>query len=113
MTIKVYPDTFKSTGLHTYGVYTREEFSVEVSIGNDRRAVRCAKYAEDHLDLFDLAVRFSTGAKVWPGSATYWFKSGNVNNLRPNIDKRGHFICCGFFEDFAAAPVRSLHNAVA
>ena len=88
--------------------------SIEVTIRNDRRRVRCGSIWNGSLPIFDLAVKFSSGEKVWPGSAYYWIESGNVNNLRPQIDKRGHFILAGFFEDFEdKANIRSQHNAVA
>ena len=112
MAITVHIETFQSTGLHTYGSYTREEFSIEVTIGKDRRAVRC--YAEEKsITIFGLAVRFSQGSKVWPGSAIYWRETGVVNNLRPNIDKSGYFLLAGFAEDFDGKAIRSQHNAVA
>lgn len=90
---------------------------VDITIGADRRTVRCFHHHADtdhaRLDLYGIAVRFQTGTKVWPGSACYWFKTGNVNNVRPNIDKRGSVSVVGYAEDFAGKPVRSRHNAVA
>lgn len=114
--MQVHIDTFKSTGIHTYGTFSREEFSVEITIKGDRRAVRCVQWGagdDARLTIFGLAVKFNQGAKVWPGCATYWIKSGRVNNLTPNIDKRGTFILCGYSADFEGKSVRSQHNAVA
>ena len=93
--------------------YTFQRYTVEVTIGNDRRAIRCTPCGHERLDLYGLAVRFSTGTKVWPGTATYWYKGGHVNNLRPNIDKRGYFLLVGYAADFDGKAVRSQHNAVA
>lgn len=92
---------------------TIDPHTVEVTINGDRRRVRCGGIHNGWMSVWDLAIRFSHGAKVWPGSATYWIESGNVNNIRPNIDKRGHFILAGYMEDFKDKPVRSVHNAVA
>ncbi len=108
----VHTDTLKVIGQRTVRDYTFDETTIEVSIGNDRRAVRCSANSRS-INLFDLAVRFSQGSKVWPGSAVYWRDTGVVNNLRPNIDKRGYFLLAGFAEDFAGKAIRSQHNAVA
>lgn len=89
--------------------------TVEITIKGDRREVVCYESGganHRHLVIYGLAVRFSSGEKVWPGSATYWFESGNVNNLRPNIDKRGYFTLVGFISDYEGKSVRSTHNAV-
>ena len=88
-------------------------FSVEVTIGKDRREVGASSLFNGRIAVYGLAVRFSSGSKVWPGSALYWVESGNVNNLTPNIDKRGHFSLVGYSADFVGREVRSLHNAVA
>lgn len=97
--------------------FTSVRHTVEVTIKGERRAVRCltdiSDEARKHLTIFGIAVRFSHGAKVWPGSAVYWFKSGNVNNVRPDIDKSGVFYVVGFADDFAGKASRSQHNAVA
>lgn len=90
-----------------------EQFSVEVTVGNDRRRVSCSSEYNGRFTIHGLAVRFSQGSKVWPATATYWLQSGNVNNARPNIDRRGHFHLVGFFEDFDGKKVASQHNAVA
>lgn len=115
--MQVHIETLKHVGQEAYAHVTIQRYTVEVTIGKDRRAVRCHPVRVngeiDHLNLFDLAVRFSSGAKVWPGSAVWWSKTGNVNNLRPNIDKRGYFSLVGYFADFEAKPVASQHNAVA
>jgi hypothetical protein len=92
--------------------------TVEITIGSDRRRVPCYERGAPgqrwhDLTICGLAVRFRTGTKVWPGTAVYWFSSGNVNNLTPNIDKRGHFSLVGYAEDFVGKTVRSQHNAVA
>jgi hypothetical protein len=88
-------------------------FSVEVTIGKDRRAVSASSLSNGHIMVYGLAIRFSSGSKVWPGSAVYWVESGNVNNMRPNIDKRGYFSLVGYSADFEGREVRSQHNAVA
>lgn len=113
--ITVHLDTVESTpATYTHkgvtNAYDRE--TIEITIRGDRRRVRCS-VCNDHITLFELAVRFNTGSKVWPGSAIYWHKTGDVNNLKPNIDKNGYFILVGYAEDFAGKPVRSQHNAVA
>lgn len=115
--ITVHLDTIESK-LETYegrqGPVIFERQTIEITIGKDRRRVNCHANSES-VDLFGLAVRFRTGAKVWPASAVYWRKSGNVNNLRPNIDKFNGQFCqlLGFFEDYEQSKVRSQHNAVA
>lgn len=111
--MQVHPETLKVTGQRTINGRQFDTYSVEVTIRGDRRAVRCWPIRDGNLDILDLAVRFQTGAKVWPGSAVYWSKTGNVTGLRPHIDKRGHVSLVGFFEDFQGKPVRSMHNAVA
>ena len=92
--------------------YERE--SVEITMRGNRRRVNCHS-SSDNITIYGLAVRFRTGTKVWPGSAVYWAKTGNINNLRPNIDKFNGQYCSlvGFFEDHADSKHRSLHNAVA
>jgi len=123
--MQVHIETLRVSGQRSYTTgkgkkattHTFDTYAVEITIGNDRRETRCSPTMIGgemrDLMLYDLAIRFSSGAKVWPGHATYWPKTGNVNGLHPKIDKRGHFSCVGFFEDFEAAPVRSQHNAVA
>lgn len=95
-----------------------EQFSVEITINTgrkqDRRRVRCSKVYDKRISIDGLAVRFAkAGDKVWPGTATYWVDSGNVNNVTPNIDKRGFFSLVGYFEDFNGKKIASQHNAVA
>lgn len=105
-------------------VYTRkgvthsvEQYTVEITITNgrteDRRRVSCSSEYNGWVCIRDLALRFSQGSKVWPGTASYWVKTGVVNNVRPNIDKHGRFTLVGFFEDFDGKKVASQHNAVA
>ena len=112
--IQVHPETH-STDAPCVGsdgkVYQRHQ--VEVTIDGDRRWVGASAISNDNFIIFGLAVRFQTGTKVWPGSATYWTKTGVVNHIRPNIDKNGHFQLVGFAEDYLDKPVRSRHNAVA
>lgn len=88
--------------------------TIEITIGNDRRRVACHS-GPNRISIFDLAVRFRTGTKVWPGSAVYWVESGNVNNLTPNIDKFNGRWCSlvGYFDDHVDSERRSQHNAVA
>lgn len=118
MAITVHFDTFKAAEEITLSNgRTFQRHSVEITIGKDRRAVYCSSiYGEEgkrRIFIHDLAVRFSSGAKVWPGNATYWIDADRVNGLQPNIDKRGHFSLCGFAADFDGKAVRSQHNAVA
>jgi hypothetical protein len=91
-----------------------ESQTVEITLRGDRRRVSCHSRG-DSTTIGGLAVRFRTGTKVWPGSAVYWAKTGNINNLRPNIDKFSGQFCSlvGFFEDHADSKHRSQHNAVA
>ena len=89
-----------------------ERFTVEVTIKGDRRRIHCSKVYNGRLPLFDLAVRFSQGAKVWHGMADYIVDRDTVVNLQPCIDKRGHFTCAGFYEDFKGKAVQSNHNAM-
>jgi hypothetical protein len=115
--ITVHADTVESQ-VETYTskkkLVSFEIKTVEVSIGNDRRRVRCWP-SEKCITVYGLAVRFRTGNKVWPGNATYWAESGSVSNLMPNIDKFTGQFCqlVGFFEDHETSQHRSLHNAVA
>lgn len=94
-----------------------DRHTVEITIGDDRRAVACHPTYKDgalsDITIYGLAVRFSQGAKVWPGHATWWAQSGNVNNLHPNIDKSGHFFLAGYAADYDGKAVKSQHNAVA
>lgn len=92
-----------------------DRHTVEVTIGQDRRAVPCSAICNNAVTIYGLAVRFRTGAKVWPASAVYWLQGGHVNNLRPNIDKFNGQFCTlvGYMADFEDEPVRSRHNAVA
>jgi hypothetical protein len=95
------------------GVEVRyNRFTVEVTISGDRRRVHCSTVYADRLPIFDLAVRFSQGAKVWRGMADYSISKNDVFNLQPCIDKRGHFSLAGFFDDFDQKPVASQHNAM-
>lgn len=113
--ITVHADTYRDDGADEHGI---NRHSVEITIGKDRRRINayrsCAGTDREHIDLFGLAVKFNTGAKVWPGHAVYWLKSGNVNNLRPNIDRKfARVALVGFFDDYKDRDaVRSLHNAV-
>lgn len=117
--MQVHPETFKHSSTETYPARKKggqpvviERHTVEVTISGKRSAVNC--YADsESITVFGIAVRFSHGDKVWPGSAVYWRDSGNVNNVRPNIDKRGNFIVVGFASDYEGKAVRSQHNAVA
>lgn len=115
--ITVHLDTFQSTpDSYTYKGVTRklDRHTIEITIRGDRRRVACSDDGNG-ITLFGLAVKFRTGTKIWPGSAVYWHKGGEVNNLRPNIDKFNGQWCSlvGFFEDFANKKNRSQHNAVA
>lgn len=112
--MQVHFDTYKVTGQRELSNGRMHDLhSVEITIGGDRRAVRCSGVHNGWISLWDLAVRFKTGAKVWPGEATYWIDSGKVNGLRPNIDKRGMVHLVGFYEDYKGKAVQSQHNAVA
>ena len=91
-----------------------EQFSVEITINKSRRRVSCSSIYAGWVKIHDLAVRFvKAGDKVWPGTATYWVESGNVNGITPNIDKRGSFCLAGYFADFDGKKIASQHNAVA
>ncbi len=116
--ITVHLDTIQATPA-TYTdrkgrLVTFDRQTIEITIRGDRRRVNCHA-GETGISIYGLAVRFRTGAKVWPGSAIYWRESGRVNNIRPNIDKFNGQFCSlvGFFEDHADGKHRSLHNAVA
>lgn len=112
--ITVHFETFKVTGQRTlWNGDVIDTHSVEVTIRGDRRELRCSDAWNGHITLFDLAVRFQAGTKVWPGHAVYWIERGHVNGLRPMIDKRGHVSLVGYFADYADKKVRSRHNAVA
>lgn len=117
-TVTVHFDTFKAAEVITLASgRTFQRHSVEITIGKDRRTVYCSDAfgaeGQRRITVHGLAVRFSSGAKVWPGNATYWIAHDKLNGLNPNIDKRGHFSLCGFAEDFEGKAVRSQHNAVA
>lgn len=112
--MQVHFDTFKVSGQRTlWNGDVVDTHTVEVTIRGDRRVVRCSAVFRGWISLWDLAVRFKTGAKVWPGEATYWIDSGKVTGLRPNIDKMGMVSLVGFYEDYRGKPVQSQHNAVA
>ena len=112
--MQVHADTYKFTHTDEYGI---DRYTVEVTIKGDRREVRAFKSTDgmsrESIRIYGLAVRFKTGAKVWPGHATYWFDGNHVNMLRPDIDKWGTVMLVGFFEDFTESKHRSMHNAVA
>lgn len=115
--IQIHTDTIESTpASYTLNGVTRsyESKTVEITIRGDRRRVGCSENGAS-IHIFGLAVKFRTGSKVWPGTAIYWHKTGNINNLRPNIDKFNGQFCSlvGFFEDHTDSKHRSLHNAVA
>lgn len=119
--MQVHAETLKVTDRRSYTVGKGKnakvrEFDcheVEITIKGDRRAVPCSVF-DGCITILGLAVRFPTGTKVWPAKAIYWLESGNVNNLRPNIDKFHNQNCSlvGFFADFADKTCRSRHNAV-
>lgn len=114
MNIQVHAETYRETEPRTLkSGETLKQYLVDVTIGGSRRAVRASEVWNGRFYVFGLAIRFSSGAKVWPGSAIYWTETGVVNHIRPNIDKRGVFSLVGFAEDFVGKAVRSQHNAVA
>jgi hypothetical protein len=110
-------ETKKETFATRKGPIVLDRTTVEITIKGDRRRVRC--HRTEHVDgfvtitIFDLAVRFPTGAKVWPASAVYWSKTGVVNNLRPNIDKWTGQNCSllGYIADHLDSKHLSKHNA--
>lgn len=111
--MQVHPETHKQVEpltLKDGSLWDR--FTVEVTVRGVRREVAASAVRDGRFYVHDLAVKFSSGAKVWPGYAIYWTETGVVNNLRPNIDKTGHFQLVGFAADFGGRPVRSQHNAV-
>lgn len=89
-----------------------ERHSVEITIRGDRRRVCCATVSNDWLPIFDLAVRFSQGTKIWRGTANYRVSKNDVVNLAPCIDKRGHFLLQGYWDDFKNKNIASQHNAI-
>lgn len=115
--MQVHFETYQQEADYVYArngvAHSLPQFSVEVTINGDRRRVSCSSVYNGWVSIHKLAVRFSQGAKVWPGTATYWVESGRINDVRPNIDKRGHFSLAGFFEDYESKTVASQHNAVA
>lgn len=118
--MQVHFETYKHTHTDTYPArkpggqpIVIERYSVEVTIRGNRREVPCSQVFNDNITILGLAVRFQTGSKVWPGTATYWLKTGVVNHLHANIDKRGHLSLVGYFADYEDKAVRSQHNAVA
>ena len=111
--MKVHIDTHKVTGKIKVAGKEFDSYSVEITINNDRREVVCSCIADDNMVIHGLAVRFKTGAKVWPGHATYWVSSDKVNGLAANIGKMGSVRLVGFFSDFQEKTCRSRHNAVA
>jgi len=121
--MQVHFETFQQDADHVWtdkkGVeHNFKKFSVEITINvgrkEDRRRVSCSNIFNGRVSIRDLAVRFvKAGEKVWPGTATYWIDSGNVNGLTPNIDKRGNFCLAGYFADFEGKKIVSQHNAVA
>lgn len=115
--MQVHIETLKIVGQGSYKIggeiHTFDRYTVEVTIAQDRREVRCSEPFNGHITIQGLAVRFQTGAKVWPGSAIYWLETGTINQIRPNIDKHGSFSLVGFADDYEGKKVRSQHNAVA
>lgn len=121
--MQVHIDTFRNDPSETYLIgkgkrqrsVTIERNSVEITINGDRRRVRCSSVINNsNIRLYEIAVRFGAGKKVWPGGAMYWLETGNVNNVRPNIDRHSWhtFSVCGYAEDYKNKPVSSQHNAV-
>lgn len=112
--MQVHFDTYKVTGQRKLSDgKVIDLHTVEITIRGDRRVVRCSAVFRGWISLWDLAVRFKTGTKVWPGEATYWLDKGTVTGLRPQIDKRGVVSLVGFYEDYKGKAVQSQHNAVA
>ena len=115
--ITVHLDTIQTetaSYIHKGKTHTYERETIEITIRGDRRRVNCHSDAT-RISLYNLAVQFRTGTKVWPGSAIYWRESGKVGNLSPNIDRFSGQFCqlLGFMEDYETSKSRSQHNAVA
>lgn len=113
--ITVHVETLQVTPAHREGeILVGNQETIEITVRGDRRRVACYS-RPGSISIFGLAVRFRTGTKVWPGSAVFWRESGNVNNLRPNIDKFNGQWCSlvGYFDDHVNSKHRSQHNAVA
>lgn len=86
--------------------------SVEVTIKGKTARVPASDHG-DRLDIYGLAVKYRSGAKVWSGSAIFWKESKRVNNLRGRMDRRslGNDVeLLGFYADYAEA-VKSDHVA--
>ena len=112
--MQVHFDTYKISGqIILNDGKTLDTHSVEVTIDKKRREVPCGAIFNNRVTIFDLAVRFYGGNKVWPGTALYWIENNNVNNLRPNINKSGNFLLAGFIADYQNKSTHSQHNAVA
>lgn len=91
--------------------------TVTVEIGGKVRELDGYEMGEGdyrHVCFSGLAVRYRTGEKIWPGRAIYWFKSGNVNNVRGPQDHRQRFhnlFIVGFWDDVEDRN-RSEHSSV-
>ena len=110
--MQVHFETYTEIAPKIVNNMTIPQFTVEITIGTDRRTVKASGVWNGHVIVHGLAIRFSSGNKVWPGTATYWLASGNINHIRPNIDKSGSFSLIGYAEDYENKSVRSEHNAV-
>lgn len=114
--MQVHAETFKFSHTDDYGI---DRHTVEVTINGQRRVIRAARHTYpntgDTITVFDLAVKFQTGAKVWPGRVDFMVATGKIGRLDACIDKfTGKPLrLVGFFEDFEQSKARSLHNAVA
>lgn len=114
--MQVHADTFKFSHTDQYGI---DRHTVEVTINGQRRAIRAHRSTYPNLGetitVFDLAVKFQTGAKVWPGRVDFVLATGKLQRLQACIDKFTtkplHLV--GFFVDHEQSKHRSLHNAVA
>ena len=78
-------------------------------------AVAAGAGAYAHFVIHGLAVRYPTGKKVWPGSATYWPANGHINGVcGPQDHRNGRnstLQIVGFWSDVQER-YRSEHNSV-
>lgn len=113
--MQVHAETYKFSHNDEYGI---DRYTVEVTIKGERRALRAYRTTNlvvgEIVTVYDLAVKFRSGEKVWPGRIDYYVDSGKFGSLRACIDKftRKSLVLVGFFADYQASAARSQHNAV-
>lgn len=63
--------------------------------------------SDAHIYVYGIALKYTSGSKIWNGAFTYWFKSGNINGV--NMEHRARHASVsvvGFYED-APQSIRS------